>query len=102
MTLGTNHHGLDRTTADTAVALVKRRPQPSELRHLRPVLVAVAALGRGERTTLVKRVRVAHEPLDALREQLLLVAQREVHRGELYSPSTILAMMLRWISFVPA
>ena len=92
--------------AEAAMALGERQAEQAELGILRPQLAAPALGLCRIGLALLEVVAVADQPVDAVLEQPLLVAQIEIHRSSppgnaLQSPRIALAMMLRWISFEP-
>ena len=95
------HHdqGLDGAAAEAAVALGEGQAEQSHLGIARPQRAAVAAglVAAGE--ALFEAAAFGQQPLQAVLQHALLVGEVEVHVGQ--SPSTVLARMLRWISFEP-
>ena len=95
------HHGhaRARTAAEAAVVGRQSQPEQAKIGERLPDGRAESPFGRDDPVSRVEAVVVREEPLHGVRQETLLVVVVEFHDG---SPSTCLAMMLRWISFDPA
>ncbi len=73
-------HQLHGAAAEAAVVLGEGHREPAELGELAPVLAAEAFFLGDDLASLVEVVLVLDEALDAVLQQGLLVAKREIHR----------------------
>ncbi len=74
-----DHHDLGGAAADPSILLGECDAQPAELRHLLPVVFAVAFARPRQLAPRLELVMFADEAVDAVFEELLFFGKRKVH-----------------------
>ena len=105
-----HQHEVDVGQAHAADGFGRQHARQAELHQARPAFGVVAThrgsfarLRRaGRHPQLGRRAHVVEQFADGRSHHPLLFAEREIHGPYLGMPSTRSAMMLRWISLVPA
>src|ERR1700724_1960644 len=73
-------HGFDRSAAETARLLGKRRGEQAEIGEFLPVWLAPAILASNDRAAPIEIVTCPQHPLDGVLQDLLFVYEFDVHR----------------------
>ena len=95
-------HEVDVGAAEAALLLGHEHAEHAHLPEVRPQRGVVTRAFLPRRAHVRGRALLGEEVAEALGEELLVVGEREPHQRPRGSCRTRSAMMLRWISLVPA